>query len=46
MTRALVEQGIIVVNGLTDDMDTVVHRTAIEEGERTIAVLGAPLSKA
>lgn len=46
VTRALVEQGIIVVSGLADGIDTVAHRTAIEGGGRTIAVLGTPLSKA
>ncbi len=46
VTRALVQQGIIVVSGLAEGIDTVAHRTAIEEGGRTIAVLGTPLSKA
>ena len=46
VTQALVEQGIIVVSGLADGIDTVAHRTAIEKGGRTIAVLGTPLSKA
>ena len=46
VTRALVEQGIIVVSGLAEGIDTVAHKTAIEAGGRTIAVLGTPLSKA
>ncbi|MFG6561662.1 DNA-processing protein DprA [Sulfitobacter sp. 1A15299] len=46
VTRALVQQGIIVVSGLAEGIDTVAHRTVIEEGGRTIAVLGTPLSKA
>ena len=32
VTRALVEQGVIVVSGLADGIDTVAHRTVIEEG--------------
>lgn len=46
VTRALVQQGIIVVSGLAEGIDTVAHQTAIEEGGRTIAVLGTPLSRA
>lgn len=46
VTRALVEQGIIVVSGLADGIDTVAHETAIELGGSTIAVLGTPLTEA
>lgn len=46
VTRALVEQGITVVSGLADGIDTVAHETAIELGGSTIAVLGTPLSEA
>lgn len=46
VTRSLVDQGIIVVSGLADGIDTVAHETAIAEGGRTIAVLGTPLSQA
>lgn len=46
LIRMLVDQGIIVVSGLAEGIDTVAHETAIAEGGRTIAVLGTPLSKA
>lgn len=46
LVRSLVEQGITVVSGLADGIDTIAHETAIEAGGRTIAVLGTPLSQA
>jgi DNA processing protein len=44
LTKALVEQNIIVVSGLAEGIDAIAHRTCIENGGKTIAVLGTPLS--
>lgn len=46
ITEALVKQNIIVVSGLAEGVDTIAHRTAIELGGKTIAVLGTPLEEA
>ena len=46
VTKALTKNGITVVSGLAEGVDTVAHTTAIEDGGRTITVLGTPLDKA
>jgi DNA processing protein len=45
ITRFLVENNFIVVSGLAEGVDTVAHETAIENGGKTIAVIGTPLNK-
>ena len=45
VAKKLVEYGVIIVSGLARGIDTVVHKTAIEHGGKTIAVLGTPLNR-
>jgi len=45
LVKELVRNDIIVVSGLAEGIDTTAHTTAIEEGGRTIAVMGTPLDK-
>ncbi len=45
LVRWLVEKRFTIVSGLAAGIDTVVHKTAIESGGNTIAVIGTPLSE-
>jgi DNA processing protein len=45
LTRLLVQNGSIVVSGLAEGIDSIAHRTAIENGGKTIAVLGTALDQ-
>ena len=44
LVKELVADDYTVVSGLAAGVDTMAHRTAIEEGGRTITVIGTPLS--
>ena len=45
LVRQLVQHDFTIVSGLAQGVDTIAHKTAIENKGRTIAVLGTPISE-
>ncbi len=45
IARTLAGQGVIVISGLARGIDTAVHKSVIQAGGETIAVLGTPLAR-
>lgn len=45
ITEMLVKNEVTVVSGLARGIDTMAHQTAIENGGKTVAVIGTPLDK-
>jgi DNA processing protein len=43
LCAALVDAGFTIVSGLAQGVDRIAHETAIEQGGRTIGVIGTPL---
>jgi DNA processing protein len=46
LVRLLVRDGFTIASGLARGVDAAAHRTAIESGGKTIAVIGTPLTRA
>lgn len=46
LAKGLAEEGVIVVSGLAEGIDTAAHLGAMRAGGRTVAVIGTPLDRA
>lgn len=45
ITKELIAKGFTTVSGMAEGIDTIVHKTTIDSGGKTIAVLGTPVEK-
>ena len=45
IAKSLVKEKVIIVSGLAEGIDTAAHESAIDNGGKTIAVIGTPLDK-
>lgn len=46
LARELVAANVVIMSGLARGIDGAAHRSAIESGGKTVAVIGTPISKA